>query len=231
MQQVQQQRRETAYKVCAADIIGGNFVKRGGWSPNYVEISGGIKASRVNIIGAIVSKENSGQGFSFILDDSTAKLPVRAFEQVPFANTIMVGDAAMIIGRIREFNNEKYVVPEVIRKVESAKWVEVRKLELGGRKEAYATVPETGNKAISIEDIEEIKDRKEAEASREALPSGKTDSEKAYEFVKANDKGSGVSVDFIVENSGIKFSEKAIRALLENGDVFEIRPGVIKALE
>ena len=50
------------------------------------------------------------------------------------------------------------------------------------------------------------------------------------EIIEQKDSGDGVGVDEIILESGIENCEKIINNLLEEGEIFEIRPGTVKVL-
>jgi len=52
-----------------------------------------------------------------------------------------------------------------------------------------------------------------------------------YSLIKKLDNGDGASFEDIIKNSKNAKVETIITRLLENGDVFEIKPGKLKVLE
>ena len=90
----------------------------------------GLKVSRVNIIAAMIYKSEDFNYSSAVIDDGTGRIQLRSFENNAYFSKIDVGDIVLIIGKIREFNNEKYIVPEILKRINNAKWVDVRRLEL-----------------------------------------------------------------------------------------------------
>ena len=116
-------KRNTAKKCRIKDLLNGRYVKREGWQPNYFETLIG-RISRANIIATIVSNQQN----LIIIDDGTGLLELRIFYQKQFKyNT---GSTTLIIGKPRSFNNQTYLVPEIIKKIDNQKWIELRKLEL-----------------------------------------------------------------------------------------------------
>lgn len=200
-------KRQVAYKVKIKDILDSIYVKEDGWQPNYIEINGN-KISRVNLIGTVVLKTDKN---SIILDDGTGKINLRVFEDNSFFRDIDVGDVALSIGRPREFGSEKYIMPEVLKKIEDVRWIKVRKMEL---KLNNIPSPKKEEKAAE-EVVEEIKDE--------------TPYEKILSMVKGMDKGDGVDIGDILSKD--KAAEKIINSLLEKGEIFEIKSGRVKVLE
>ena len=202
------QKRQVAYKVRVKDILDGAYVKEEGWKPNYIKV-GENKVSRVNLIGAIVLKID---GSNIVLDDGSGKIPLRVFENNVFFENADIGDAVLVIGKPREFGSEKYVIPEILRKVEDTAWIGVRKNELMLRKTSS-----TGQKEENAEEVvEEVKEEPY---------------EKVFDLIKKMDKGEGADIEEVI--SGVKDIdvEKIIKRLLENGEVFEVKHGKLKVLE
>lgn len=210
-------RRQVAYKVRIADILDNRYVKEEGWLPNYVAV-GKKKVSRANLLGVIVSKDMQEEDVvsqNFTLDDGTGRIALRFFEA---AADLDVGDMVTVIGRPREFGAERYVVPEVIKKVKDPRWVEFRKLEIASEKglapeQEHLQAPE----ALSVETEEFVDDS-----------SPLSD---IIRIIKELDGGAGVDFDEISAKSGKQNAEGIVNKLLEQGDIFEVKPGRYKVLE
>ena len=111
---VDQIKRHTAYKVRIKDIIDSKYIKgEGEWSPNYLEV-GILEVSRVNLMGVLVSNQTEQNYHNMLIDDGTGRITVRSFEDIK--NDVNVGDIVLVIGRPREYGNERYIVPEIIKK-------------------------------------------------------------------------------------------------------------------
>lgn len=197
----QQQNRRTAYKIRISDLINGSFVKEDGWEPNYILVNGS-KVSRVNLICAIVSKEFNETYQSILIDDGSDKISVRAFDEKINFDGLEVGDIVLLIARLREFNGETYLTPEIIRKVENKGWIELRKLELGG-----------GPKE---------------KAKEEVVDNAETSVDRALTVIRELDNGEGAVYENVVKKLG---DEGLISELLKQGELFEPKPGKLKVLE
>ena len=127
------QQRQTAYKVWISNLFTGQFVKQPGeWEPNYVQFKN-IKISRVNIIATVVDTFLSDdQNYSAIsIDDGTACIQVRAFrEHVPILKDVKKGDLVLVTGKIREYQNTIYILPEIVKPVQNPNLELLYKLEL-----------------------------------------------------------------------------------------------------
>ncbi|MBS3073240.1 OB-fold nucleic acid binding domain-containing protein [Candidatus Pacearchaeota archaeon] len=92
----------------------------------------GNNVYRVNLIGNVVDKYVSNQKpySNITLDDGTGTIRLKAFADN--AQTLMpfeIGDTVKTIGIIRLYNEELYIVPEIVVRVDTA-WLLARKLEL-----------------------------------------------------------------------------------------------------
>jgi len=245
-------KRQVAYKVKVVDMLTGRYVKEEGWLPNYVDL-GERKVSRANIIGVLVSKDTDTENGSatFVLDDGSARIPLRFFD---FSDSLIVGDIVNVIGRPREFGSERYIVPEIVRKVTEPKWVELRKLELmQHQQETTQTMPRTSHADTSNDCSNGTSNHDTKSTSKlptQISSTGPIVSEtgqlivenedfsdkinpmkEVYEAIKHNDKGTGVGFDEIIVKTQIDNVDEQIKKLLEQGDIFEIKPGRYKVLE
>ena len=125
--------RQIAYKVWVSDIVNNEFIRQSGeWEPNYVLIRD-LKVSRVNIIANVITKYKSEDGdYIFLtIDDGSDNIQVKSWkDDTKILDGINVGDTILLIGRIRESSNQRYLSPEVIKKLEKVEWVILRKKEL-----------------------------------------------------------------------------------------------------
>lgn len=206
------QERQVAHKIRIKDVLEGKFVKQDGMLPSYI-VYKGKKISRVNIIGAIISKENNDVFESVVIDDGSGTISARSFEKKGDFNNFIVGDIALLIGKVREYGGEKYIIKEVIKKIEKREWVDLRKLEL---------------KLSDLAEPENISEEKGKEVIEEEI---ETPLKKVFETIKELDSGEGVDFDDIITNADVENCEKIIEELLKTGHIFEIRPGKIKILE
>ena len=202
------QKRQVAYKVRIADLLNGNFIKDN-LSAGYIKLND-VNVSRVNIIAAVVYKSGKEQNYTTaIVDDGTSKILLRSFENNDIFSKIDVGDVILVIGRIREYTSEKYISPEIIKKINNIAWVNVRKFEVKEQVVENAE-PQTAAK------IEELTSNIH---------------EKICLLIKELDSGEGVLIEEVVNQSKMKDVDEIINKLLENGDIFEIKPGRVKVLE
>lgn len=210
LQQKTFQKRQVAYRVSISAILNGSITKDE-FFVGYIRL-GNNNVSRVNVIATLVHKpEQSSSYYNAIIDDGTGRITLRSFENNDTFLKVDVGDTMLVIGKIREFNGEKYVVPEILKKLKNIGWVNVRKLEL------------IQNNMVSY-DIK-ITDKDAIEQESASID------EEIYSLIKKLDEGCGVSIEDIIKNSNNSKAENIITKLLESGDIFEVKPGKLKVLE
>jgi len=204
-------KRQVAFKVKISDILNNRYVKEEGWLPNYIAV-GDMKVSRANILGVIVSKQSADSSQGYIFDDGSGRIALRFFESGAMLD---VGDMVMVIGRPREFGAERYIAPEIARKISDSRWIEVRKLELAFDKhvDIKTGLPED----LSVE--------------TEELDGDSNPMLRITRIIRDLDSGDGVSFEDISVKLADVDIDSFLRKLLEHGDVFEIRPGKYKVLE
>jgi len=117
-------KRETAFKVRITDILSSSYVVREGWDPNYLDLDG-KKVSRVHILGTVVGMESG----LYRVDDGTGSILLRSFDENP--PSLEVGKVYTIIGRPREYGDDRYLVPEITKEITDKSWVALHLKELG----------------------------------------------------------------------------------------------------
>ena len=201
------QRRHIAYKLRIKDILSSKYVKTDGINPNYLQVSS-QEVSRVNVIGVVVQKTNMENYSELIMDDGTGKISARTFENNFLLNNVGVGDVVLVIGRPREYLEEKYLVVEIAKKIDPL-WAKARKLEL---------------KDFKPQDNDDVK---EDGGNKEIFDESRKN--RLLKTIKELDKGEGVPVDDL--HSALGNVDNIVGVLLREGDVFEVRPGKLKVLE
>ena len=200
-------KRETAIICMIDDLLKGSFIRTEGWNPSYFSTDLG-DISRVSIMGVIVNKEPSGR---MIIDDSSGRILLRSFENKAFLD-LNIGDLVMVIGRPRVYNEEKYILPEIIKKIDH-KWGAYRQLQLKLLRKKMRTRKKE-NRILVKEEKQPI-----------------NYFQRILEFVKDLDTGEGADIEEVKKRSGAPNAEELINKLIEEGEVFEVRPGKLKVLE
>ena len=198
-------KRNIAYKLKIGDVFKGKPMMDEG-KFLFLEL-GDKKVVRVNILANCVDKfiqEGEKQFASLTVDDASGQLKLKAFgEEIEPLKEIMQGDTLQIIGNMREWNGELYMIPEVVKKVD-VRWLLVRKLEIQNARKDIPTA-ESGDSNLKNDIMQKIRD--------------------------AEGDG-GVDVDTIimdVEASPDAINAE-VKKLLEDGLVYEPRPGRLRYL-
>ncbi len=202
-------KRNIAYKVRIGDLLiskpifdGDKFL--------FLEL-GNKKLSRVNIVGNVIDKydsEGDKKYIFFTIDDGSGQIKLKSFgDDSEKFKTINQGDTIAIIGTTRHWNNEAYIQPETIHPMDP-KYLLIRKLELEKEKKQNTISPEV------IKETGAIKDQ-------------------LLDFIKKSEEEGGIDTDQII----MKFKETSpntikeeIKKLLEEGIIFEPRPGRLRYL-
>lgn len=120
-------KRWVAHKVSIKNLLSGKPAE-----DNALEVTG-IKINRARVLGSVVSKFIGPEDkYAFlVIDDGTETVRVRGFEDsVPLIKEINIGDVVDVIGRIRTYEDEIYIIPEIIKKITDPNWELLRKIEL-----------------------------------------------------------------------------------------------------
>lgn len=244
--------RFPAVKVTIKDLEEGEYIEEKEQNPNYIIIKENSKLFRLNVIATLVHKELRGSVTSILIDDGTGKIVLRLFEENKAALNLEIGDVVQIIGKVRIFNQEKYIFPEIIKKVNSS-WLKVRALELqiqnqknmkkkvknteeistkkakteekSQAKEPLKTISVTAKKPVEEKPIEFQVVSEEIEENDPLLPF-----EKLSQLIALLDKGDGVLIEEVIEKSPLEKTEELIEKMLENGDIFQNLPGKVRLL-
>ncbi len=183
--------------------------------PSGVRTARGF-VSRTNVLGVIVGKDDGG----FTLDDGTSTMSVRAFDTAPTMLAHDVGEVVIVIGRPRDYNDERYLVLEICKKLRSTAWVEYRRKELS----LFAGLAPAAEPRITIS-------QDEAVVVEVPATSGKNPYEMIIDIIRELDSGSGADVGDVLAKYNGTDGEDVVRSLREDGEIFEIRPGKVKVLE
>ncbi len=201
--QSEQKKRNIAYKLRIGDILKSKpIVQEGKFL--FLEL-GDKKIVRVNIIANAVDKylsEGEKKYASITVDDASGQIRLKAFgDDITILKEIIQGDTLQIVGNVREYNSELYLLPEIAKKVDP-KWLLVRKLEI---QKSRKDIPLATNAPIRDVILEKIK--------------------------KADDSG-GIEIEKLIMDTEAspELINGEIKKLLENGEIYEPRPGVLRYL-
>ena len=234
-QQNKPMQRQVAFKTWISNLNNGNFVKGSktgeSFIPSCVELNN-KNISRINIIATIVDvfKSEDGNYFSFTLDDGSGTIRIKAFNED--TNSLLnfnKGDRVLVVGRVREYQEELYISPEITKKITDPNMELIRKAELLsilGKPEEEAHLSRTQfvqaqnqNNGVT----------KESPADKD--PSHEELRQKIITHLMANDE-SGVELSdlskLIIKDDTT--TETVVKELLTEGEIYENKPGHYKAI-
>jgi len=240
--------RQTTSHARISDIVNGNFVRKEGFEPSYVLTNLGLRISRAYLIGTIVDKfmSENGNYSSITIDDDSDSIRIKAFrEQVNIFDNFNVGDLAMVIGKVRNYADENYIIPEIVKKVTDTNLESLHKLEVLKQSILYKKALEVIKKEKEkFSDVEKLKkyvkkqyqiDSDIVDSVLETFAMEQETKEKDYkplllETLDRLDEGEGVEFRKLLEESKLpeNIFEEVINEILSEGICFEPSPGTIK---
>ena len=111
-------KRLVAKRVKIKDIIEGKYFKQEGFEPNYIITSYGLRISRISVVATVVDiymNEDKTYG-AVTFDDGTEIIRAKYFQDLTPIEDISVGDIVEVIGKVKKYNEEIYIVAEFVFK-------------------------------------------------------------------------------------------------------------------
>ncbi len=240
--------RQTTSRARISDIVTGNFVRKEGFEPSYVLTDLGQRISRIYLIGTIVDKfmNENGNYSSITIDDDSDSIRIKAFkEQVNIFDNFNVGDLVMVIGKVRNYADENYIIPEIVKEVTDPNLESLHKLEVLKQfmlhKKALKIIKKEKE---NFGDVEKLKnyvkeqygiDEDVVDSTLEVFSMEEETKEKDYkplllETLDRLDEGEGVEIKKLLEESKLPEHtfEETINEILSDGVCFEPKPGIIR---
>ena len=206
---------------------------------NYVEY-GVQRIARVNIIATVVDSftNEDGSYLSLTLDDGTSTIRAKAFnEDAKPLGDINKGERILMVGRVREYQGEIYLAPEITKKVNDPNIELIRKAELL----KYMGIPEKGKISPNIQVVQTKLQQLNTPQPTSSQP---TQTEEVPKEISQHDfrqkiisslakyDDSGVEISTIAKDLGMddQVAETIFKDLLLEGEVYENKPGHYKAI-
>jgi RecG-like helicase len=209
-------KRNVAFKHRIGDLLRGKPIFNGE-KFIYLEL-GNKNIVRINIVANVVDKydsepvEGKTRFSSITLDDGTGQIKARVFaDDIKLLDSIVQGNTLLIIGNLRNFNNELYLQPEIVR-VTIPEYLLVRKLEV---------------------EKEQIKLNNNMPTTPEKREESKILKDTILVLIKESEKEGGIDIDKIImqlKDSPPEIINQEIQRYIEDGIVFEPRPGKVRFL-
>lgn len=208
MDEQNQFKRHIAFKFRVGDILAGKPVYDGDRF-TFLEL-GDKKIVRVNLIGNVVDKYDSEgeKKYSFFtIDDGSGQIKLKCFgDDCEKFKDFSQGKTVCVIGVLRNWNNETYIAPEIIHE-QDVKYLLLRKMELEKER----------NKNVDV-------------LGRDKIVAAK---DKILSAIKSAEDEGGIEIDKIImtlrEFTPVIINQE-IQKFLEEGIVFEPRPGKVRYL-
>ena len=205
----EQFKRNTAYKYRIGDILmakpifdNEKFL--------FTEL-GDKKISRVNVVGNIIDRfdQEGEKKFLFMtLDDGSGQIKLKVFgDDTDRFKNVEQGQTVAVIGSVRNWNNETYIQPEGIS-LQDPKYLLVRKLEIEKERKDTARPIESKEEMVAIKD-------------------------QILDTIKEAENDGGIDTEQIIlkfRNASPDVINQEINRLLEEGIIFEPRPGRLRYL-
>jgi hypothetical protein len=150
----------------------------------------------------------------------------------------------MVIGKVREYADENYIIPEIVKKIANPNYEILHKLEVLKKIiKSKKVLEEIKKEKEKFADVGELKkyakkkgvDTEAVEAAVETLTAEEETEEKDYkplvlETLDKLEKGDGIEFKKLLEESKLSENifEEVINELLSDGICFEPKPGVLK---
>ncbi|MCD6478242.1 MAG: hypothetical protein J7K87_04530 [Candidatus Aenigmarchaeota archaeon] len=245
-----ERKRLTAIKMDIRGIVDGRYFKTEGFESNYIITPNGLRISRARIMGTIMTKfvtEDRNYGF-IVIDDGTETIRAKVFKNTKIFDNVDVGDIVDVVGKVREYDGEIYLAPEIVRKIDNPNFLILRKAELLEQGKDFNEIKERVRAfKKQTSDMDEIKKLAEAEgidpdvvesilASEEEEPpkeeNKKSLKDTVLKIIEKLDDGAGAEYTSIIAESKLTEAEveDVINELLSDGTCYEPRPGRIKVL-
>jgi uncharacterized protein len=202
--QEQDFKRHIAFKLRIGSILSGKIILNDE-KFKFLE-QGGKKVSRVNLIANIIDKyvqDGEKKFASLSLDDASGQIKLKTFgEDIKKFEKFEQGDTVQVIGLLRTWNDELYIIPEIIKK-RDPKYLLVRKLESELEKPTV----------LEKSELTEIRDQ-------------------IVSIIKREESNDGAEIEAMILElkSKPEIINQEIKKLLEEGIVYEPRPGKVRYL-
>ena len=240
-----EKKRIHSVKTRIKSITSGRYVAQEGFNPNYVLTKYGLRLSRVRVLATVVDKfiSEGGKFASVTLDDGSDTIRVKVFNAVSMYDNIGAGSEVDVIARVKEYQGEVYLAPEIINVITDHNFHLLRELELRQQDK------ETENKRKLIlehqkqtSDMTELErlmserfgiDPEEVEAMLQVQEEPEDDKKAGMlKLIEKLDEGNGCDYADLIKASGLPEDviDSVVNELLSEGSCFEPRPGKIKKL-
>ncbi len=249
------QKRLTARRAIAEDLINGRYFRREGFKSNYLITPRGQRVSRIKMVATVTTKFVNDDGtYAFVvLDDGTETIRAKFFQDLENFEKLEEGDLVTVIGKVQEYEGEIYVNPEILKIVDDSNLLSLNLAEVASElksleddrkrlEELRDKYPDNHEEVfaeeVGIERAEAILkseelDREDFDEGEEADDEDKSELRKeVLDVIENIDEGEGASYQDIIDEVDAEENDidSVVNDLLTEGTCFEPRPGKIKKL-
>lgn len=238
-------KRLPAKKVRIFDIVNGKFFpgEKEEMKASYLITPFGEKISRVNLVCMVTDKFLSdNENYSSItIDDGSGAIRAKTFkESVSLLRDVVLGNIVLVIGKLKEFNEEVYVNSEIVKRIEDPNYESLRKLEILDKQIQQKKIVDEIKNLANTTSEEELKNyvKKKFDLDDESLriileyrQIEEIDYKpKIIELIESLDNGEGVEIGKLLEmcNLSENIFENVIDELISSDELFEPSPGKLK---
>ncbi len=209
--------RQTAIRASVSDILDGEYSEDEGFR---VITPQGVELRRVFLLGSIVDQVAGDNNYASItLDDGTGVIRAKVWgAKASLLQKIDLNVLAMVIGRIREYNDEIYIAPEIVKPIDDPNLLVIHKYErqmtiLRQNKDGNTTKQHSTREGALESFIEP------SSPSKPSLKSGVGGvAGEILQYIIDNDNPDGVGIKTIVSH----FEEKGVDAWQINLEILDL---------
>ncbi len=207
--------RLTAIRAWISDIANGKYGDEDG--PKVISPQG-VELRRVKIQGQIVDKISGKDNFASItVDDGTETIRAKAWGAEAEALEQVSQDIwAMVIGKVRNYNDEIYIVPEIIKEIDDPNLMTLHHLE------RYRSIllmgDDSSKKSIDMEEIEQGPQKQKASKPAQQTITPRGLKGEILDFIRENDSPEGVPIQKIADH----FQEQGVSKTSVNREIIEL---------
>ncbi|MFA5176408.1 MAG: OB-fold nucleic acid binding domain-containing protein [Candidatus Nanoarchaeia archaeon] len=111
--------RQVAYKVWIRDLVNCPYYL-GELESSYSLINN-KRVSRAHVVATVIQKFESEnkEYLTVTIDDGSGDIRLKTWkEDIKLISNLEVGDLILVIGKVKKYNDEVYLVPEIVKKVD-----------------------------------------------------------------------------------------------------------------
>ena len=219
----------TAIRSSISDIVNGTFLEDDG---ARVISPYGVELRRVVLVGYIVNRQSTQGNFASItIDDGTETIKAKAWgTEASSLDEVSNSMLVVLVGKVREYEGEVYIVPEIVSEVKDPNFMTLHLLERyntmltqGG---LSIPAPTTLEESVIESPTDDSEHPKEKTTPRGAL------AKEILQYIRDNNDPQGISIQDIVDNIKGDYTKEKIQMevieLMAADQIQEIKIGRYK---